>query len=133
MIYGFISLQAKKEDIVENKSNTYGIVTRSRPIVNQFSKRRYDYDFYVKGQKFSGSSIGWLSDNIAIGKYYPVEFSSENPMNNQMDFKQEYSKKQVENANGQIDTIYIPSSEPELPKDLIIRLEKLKSGKELKN
>lgn len=128
MIFAFVSIQAKDEDIDQNKSITYGIVKGSRPIIKQFSKRHYDNYFHVDGQKFSGSSIGWLSDNIYNGNYYPVEFSIKNPKHSRMDFEIEYSQVFETKDSEQTDTTYVRTSEikMDIPEEYKSRIESLK-------
>ncbi|WP_282162991.1 hypothetical protein [Ulvibacterium marinum] len=134
-IFAFISLEEEKKDIDQNKSITYGVVKRSRPIAKQFSKRHYDYDFYVNGQKFSGSSIGWLSDGINQGNYYVVEYSIKNPEHSRMDFEIQYSLVVETNELGKKDTTYIRTSEMKIniPEEYRSRIENLKMDAEIEN
>ncbi|WP_298507035.1 hypothetical protein [uncultured Maribacter sp.] len=134
-IFAFFSSQAEKEDIDKNKSIAYGLVTRSVPLAKKFSKRSYHYTFNVDGKKYSGSSIGWISDNIDDGNYYPVEFSTKNPKHNRMDFEIEYSYVVNINNSGKIDTTYIPKSEMKIKisEEDSERIEKLRQNTETKN
>lgn len=130
ILIAYFSSQQEEEDIEKNKSLTYGIVTRSTPLVKKFSKRIYHYKFNVNGKTYSGSSTGWISDNINYGNYYPVEFSTKNPEHNRIDFKIEYSYVVETTESGKIDTTYIPKSEMKIKisEEDKERIEKLRLG-----
>ncbi|CAM4320425.1 hypothetical protein [Zobellia nedashkovskayae] len=135
VIFAFFSSQAEKEDIDKNRSIAYGLVTRSVPLAKKFSKRSYHYTFNVDGKEYSGSSTGWISDNIDDGNYYPVEFSIKNPEHNRMDFEIEYSYVVAINDSGKMDTTYIPKSEMKIKisEEDSERIEKLRRNTETKN
>ncbi len=135
LIWGLFATLAEREDIEKNRSETYGAIYSSTPVYKKASKRNFRYKFNYDGIEYYGSSTGSWLDGIEIGKIYKVKFSNQNPKHSKMDFEIEYSKKVVENEDGQMDTIFIPTSEMklEIPEDLKDRLKKLKNGTEIKN
>lgn len=109
---GIFLVIAEDDDINRNKYETYGKVYGSTPIHKQYSKRHYNYEFSHKGKKFTGSSIGYISDNIKEGSFYKVELSDQNPTNSRMIFDLEYIRQFKMDNNGKVtDTIYIPRNE----------------------
>lgn len=110
LIYFILHSFSKDEEINKNKSYAFALVLDSKPILNKASKRRYDYQFFYKGEKYNGSSVASLFDNVALGNFYKVEFSDKNPDYNRIIFEEEYIAQIQKNDSGIVDTIYILKS-----------------------
>lgn len=134
LIFGLIEYEAEKNDIEKNHAETYGMVVGYRPVYKKPSKRYFDYKFKHEGVEYRGSSIEYVSENISEGKIYKVEFSDKNPKHSRMDFDVEYSMIIETDKRGNLDTIYIPTSEMklEIPAELKNRFENLKRNTETK-
>ncbi|WP_396632044.1 hypothetical protein [Maribacter sp. R86514] len=119
---------SEEKDIEQNLTESYGEIYNSTSVYKKASKNSYKYKFEYNGIEYFGSSIGSWLDGISVGKIYKVEFSSKNPQHSQMNFEIEYSKKIIQNKEGKLDTVFIPTSELqlELSTDLNNRLQKLK-------
>lgn len=125
LIWGFILAVESKEDINQNQKETFGTVYGSRPIYKQYSKRNYKYEFYYGGKKYTGTSIGYDSEDIEYGNFYKVEFSDKNPEHSRMNFDLEYVREIKTNENGKVDTTYVPKDQ-KLRNKMKERLEKFK-------
>ncbi len=117
-----------EKDIEQNFAESYGEIYNSTSVYKKASKNNYRYKFKYNGVEYFGSSIGSWLDGISVGKIYKVEFSSKDPQHSRMNFEIEYSKKIIQNKEGKLDTVIIPTSELklELPTDLNNRFQKLK-------
>lgn len=126
LIWGYILGVEEREDIKQNGAETFGMVYESRPIYKKFSKRNYRYEFYYQNKKYTGTSTGYISDNIENGNYYKVVFSSKNPEHSRMIFDLEYIQEIKTDKNGKIiDTIYIPKNQ-KIKEEINNRLNKCK-------
>lgn len=128
VLWAFLASNYRENDIKQNFTESYGEIYNSTSVYKKASKNRYRYKFEYNGIEYFGSSIGSWLDGISVGKIYKVEFSSKDPEHSQMNFEIEYSKKIIQNKEGNLDTVFIPTSELklELPTDLNNRLQKLK-------
>ena len=111
LILGFTLAMESKEDINRNQKETYGMVYGSRPIYKQYSKRNYKYEFYYKGKRYTGTSSGYITENIENGNFYKVEFSDKKPEHNRINFDLEYVREIKTNENGKVDTAYVPKDQ----------------------
>lgn len=125
MIWGFIMVVEEKGDIKQNGIETYGMVYGSKSIYKQYSKRNYKYEFYYNGEKYTGTSTAYHSENVENGNFYKVEFSDKNPEHSQMIFDLEYVRQIKTNENGKVDTTYV-SKNQKLRNDMNKRIEKYK-------
>ncbi len=126
LLLGIFLVMAEDEDINRNQNETYGMVYGSTPIHKQHSKRHYNYEFFYSGRKFTGSSVGNISDNIKKGSFYKVEFSDQNPAHSRMIFDLEYVRQfKTDNSGKVTDTIYIVKNQV-LKNEIKNRLEKYK-------
>jgi len=126
MIWVFILVMAEKEDIKQNRTETFGMVYGSKSNYKQYSKRNYKYEFYYNGKKYTGTSTAYNSENIENGNFYKVEFSDKNPEHSRMIFDLEYVRQFKTDENGKvIDTTYI-LKEQKLRNELKKRIEKYK-------
>ena len=117
----------EKQELDQNKAYAYGIVTRSNSIYKQHSTRRYYYNFQINGHNYSGSTRGYNSQNIEVGNWYKVKFSSRNPENNRMNFDLEYyANLEIDSLGRVIDTIF-SRKESFNKSDLDLRIKMIKS------
>ncbi len=126
LFWGFFMVMTKKEDIKQNKTETFGMVYGSTPIYKQYSKRNYRYEFYYKSRKYTGTSTAYNSKNVENGNFYKVEFSDKNPEHSRMIFDVEYVQELKTDESGKvIDTMYI-SKDQKMNNDIKKRIEKFK-------
>ncbi len=108
--YGLWVVVQVKWELQTNKSETYGVIYGTTPIFRgRFNKSLYKYEFSYKGKKYFGTSAKHSAERLQNGSFFRVEFSKENPNNNEIFFDIEYVRKIEHNKNEKItDTTYIP-------------------------
>ncbi|BAO56778.1 hypothetical protein [Nonlabens marinus] len=126
-IWGLFFHLKEEQDFDYNQAYAYGVVTRFNSIHKQHSKRNYHYYFQINGNNYTGTSVGYHSQNIEIGNWYKIKYSAIDPENSRMIFDQRYYPKYEKDSLGKVvDTTF--SIEESLNKDsLDLRIKRIKS------
>jgi hypothetical protein len=109
IIYAISLYVNSRVELKANKSETYGTVYGRTLIFNgRFGRNIYKYEFFYKGKKYFGTSAKLGPSWVLKGLIFKVDFSTEDPNNNEIFFDKEYTRKIEFDKNEQtIDTIYL--------------------------
>ena len=109
LLYGLYIYLDNKTELFSSKSDAYGVVydVTSLRVVN-YSGSLYKYKFLYKGKYFFGKTTKRYSGNFEDDIFYRVKFISDNPMNNEISFKNEFIQKINLDKKGKVlDTLYV--------------------------
>lgn len=85
-LFSVYLIHTAQVDIDTNLTVGSGKVYKIESAYKKYSKRKYFYEFYYNGERYTGKSNAFKNKNIKIGDSFQVEFSSENPDNNRILF-----------------------------------------------